>query len=47
MKEIQMKQQTFRNQVAAEPQENQTSAQWSGGNPSILIFDVNETLIRF
>jgi 2-haloacid dehalogenase len=40
-----MKQQTIRNEVAAEPQEHQTSAQWSGGKPSILIFDVNETLI--
>jgi 2-haloacid dehalogenase len=42
-----MKQETIRNEVAAEPQENQTSAEWSGGKPSILIFDVNETLIDF
>lgn len=47
MKEIQVKQQTIRNQVTAEPQGNQTSAQWSGGKPSILVFDVNETLIDF
>jgi 2-haloacid dehalogenase len=40
-----MKQQTIRHEVAIAPQENQPSAQWSGGKPSILIFDVNETLI--
>src|ERR1700733_10950400 len=42
-----MKQQTIRNEVVAEAQENQTSAEWSGEKPSILIFDVNETLIDF
>jgi 2-haloacid dehalogenase len=42
-----MKQQTIRNEVTAEPQETQTSAEWSGEKPSILIFDVNETLIDF
>src|ERR1700761_814361 len=42
-----MKQQTIRNEIAAELQVNLTSDQWSGGKPSILIFDVNETLIDF
>src|ERR1700688_4865044 len=42
-----MKQQTIRNEVIAEPQETQTSAEWSGEKPSILIFDVHETLIDF
>jgi 2-haloacid dehalogenase len=32
---------------AAGPLEGQTKDQWMGGKPSVLIFDVNETLIDF
>ena len=29
------------------PVDRRTDAQWIGGKPSVLIFDVNETLIDF
>jgi hypothetical protein len=35
------------NVSALEVQSDQAKEQWGGGKPSVLIFDVNETLIDF